>query len=177
MKDLFLIPIMLATFAFGYYVVAKFGDFIEENQRLIAEGNRDGRCHIHIASENPILLDSISSALESCSEATPHIEFFLSCGKRKHLLDKLLNERIDILILSDECPKQLEPEYASTLIPCEEQEQYITSLGLPAENTDKEKWIRVVWKKSLKSQNRDRVIAALEMEHYRLKCGYADYLE
>lgn len=106
----------------------------------------------------------------------PILSFFLSCGKRKHLLDKLLNERIDILILSDECPKQLEPEYASTLIPCEEQEQYITSLGLPAENTDKEKWIRVVWKKSLKSQNRDRVIAALEMEHYRLKCGYADYL-
>ena len=156
MKDLFLIPIMLATFVFGYYVVAKFGDFIEENQRLIAKENRDGRCHIHIASENPILLDSISSALESCSEATPHIEFFLSCGKRKHLLDKLLNERID---------------------PCEEQEHYITSLGLPVENTDKEKWIRVVWKKSLKSQNRDRVIATLEMEQYRLKCGYADYLE
>ena len=43
MKDLFLILILLATFAFGYYVVVRFGDFIEENQRLIAEGNRNTR--------------------------------------------------------------------------------------------------------------------------------------
>lgn len=42
MKDLFLIPILLVTFVFGYYVVAKFGDFIDENQRRIAEGNRNG---------------------------------------------------------------------------------------------------------------------------------------
>ncbi len=177
MKDLFLILILLATFAFGYYVVAKFEDFIDENQRRVADGNRNGRCHIHIASENPILFNSVASALENCSEAAPYIEFFLSCGKRKYLLDKLLNEKIDILLLSEECSEQLEPQYASALIPCEEKEGYTTSLGLSVENLDKEKWIRVVWKKSLKSKNRDRVIAALEMEHYRLKCGYADYLD
>ena len=81
MKDLFLILIMLATFAFGYYVVAKFEDFVDENQRRVADGNRNGRCHIHIASENPILFNSVASALENCSEAAPYIEFFLSCGK------------------------------------------------------------------------------------------------
>lgn len=177
MKDLILIPIMLATFAFGYYVVAKFGDFIEENQRLIAEGNRDSRCHIRIAAENPLMLDSVASALESCSEAEPHIEFFLSCGRSKHLLNKLLNEQIHILLLPEKGSEPLAPQYAFTLIPCEKTELYITSLRLSVENLEEEKWIRVVWKKGLKSKNRDRVIAALEMEHYRLKCGYADYLD
>ena len=95
MKDLFLILILLATFAFGYYVVVRFGDFIEENQRLIAEGNRNSQCKIHIAAETPMLLNSIASALESYSESAPHVEFFLSSGQINHLLDKLINERIN----------------------------------------------------------------------------------
>ena len=168
MKDLFLILILLATFAFGYYVVVRFGDFIEENQRLIAEGNRNSQCKIHIAAETPMLLNSIASALESYSESAPHVEFFLSSGQINHLLDKLINERIDILLLADDSTEPLGKQKTKMLV---------TTLGLTVENPDEEKWIRVVWKKSLKSKNRDRVITALEMEHCRLKCGYADYLD
>ena len=40
MKDLFLIPIMLAVFVFGYFVMAKIDSFIEENRRLIHAENR-----------------------------------------------------------------------------------------------------------------------------------------
>lgn len=80
MKDLLLIPIISATFAFGYYVVAKFGGFIEENQRLIAEGNREGHCHVRAAAENPLLLDSAAPALESCCpEKGPEIKKPRSC--------------------------------------------------------------------------------------------------
>lgn len=177
MKDLLLIPIMFAAFAFGYYIVVQFGDFIEENQRLITEGNRNGQCQIRIAAENPMLLDSIAPALESCSESAPYIAFFLSCGQTKHLRDKLLDERIDILLMPEDSSEPLEPQYASTLIPYEKTQIYTTSLGLPVEISEEEKRIRVVWKKTLKSKNRDRVIAALEMGHYSLKCGYADYLD
>ena len=177
MKDLFLILILLATFAFVYYVVVRFGDFIEENQRLIAEGNRNSQCKIHIAAETPMLLNSIASALESYSESAPHVEFFLSSGQINHLLDKLINERIDILLLADDSTEPLGKQYASVRIPYEKTKMLVTTLGLTVENPDEEKWIRVVWKKSLKSKNRDRVITALEMEHCRLKCGYADYLD
>lgn len=177
MKDLFLIPILLATFAFGYYFVAKFGDFIEENQRLIAEGNRKGQCQIRIAAENPRFLDSIVPALESCSESAPHIEVFLSSGRISRLLDKLMSERIDILLMPEVCTEPLDHQYASVLIPCEKTKMIRTTLGQTVENPDEEKWIRVVWKKTRQSKNRDRVIFALEMEHCRLKCGYADYLD
>lgn len=176
MKDLLLIPIMLAAFSFGYYVVVRFEDFIEENQRLITEGNRNGQCQIRIAAENPTLLDSVAPALESCSESAPYIAFFLSCGQTKHLLDNLLDGRIDILLMAEDSSEPLEPQCASVLIPYEKTQICTTSLELPVENLDKEKRIRVVWKRTLKSKNRDRVIAALEMERCSLKYGYADYL-
>lgn len=138
MKDLFLILILLATFAFGYYVVVRFGDFIEENQRLIAEGNRNSQCKICIAAENPMLLNSIASALESCSESAPHIEFFLSSGQINRLLDKLINERIDILLLPDDCTEPLGQQYASVRIPYEKTKMLVTTLGLTVENLDEE---------------------------------------
>ena len=138
MKDLFLILILLATFAFGYYVVVRFGDFIEENQRLIAEGNRNSQCKIHIAAETLMLLNSIASALESYSESAPHVEFFLSSGQINHLLDKLINERIDILLLADDSTEPLGKQYASVRIPYEKTKMLVTTLGLTVENPDEE---------------------------------------
>ena len=177
MKDLFLIPIMLATFAFGYYIMTKVDTFINENQRLIAAENRKSQYQIRIAAESPMLLDSVASALENCSEADPHIEFFLSSGRAHHLLEKLLNEQIDILLLTEEHAEQLDQQYESVLIPYQRTTMQANTLGLPVENLDEEVWINVVWKKGLKSKKRDRVIFALENEHCRLKCGYADYLD
>lgn len=176
MKDLFLIPILLATFAFCYYVVAKFGDFIDENQRLIAEGNRNRQCQIRIAAENPILLDSIALALENCCEADPYLEFFLSSGKGSHLLAKLADEQIDILLLTEEHTRQLEQQFASIFIPYEKTPSVPSTIGLPIENLYEDVRIGVAWKKSQCSKNRDRVIFALENEYCRLKCGYADYM-
>lgn len=97
--------------------------------------------------------------------------------KRRATMHKLINERIDILLLADDSTEPLGKQYASVRIPYEKTKMLVTTLGLTVENPDEEKWIRVVWKKSLKSKNRDRVITALEMEHCRLKCGYADYLD
>ena len=86
MKDLFLIPIMLAVFVFGYFVMAKIDSFIEENRRLIHAENRQNRAHIRIAAESPMLLDSISVQLTSYSRANPFVEFFSEFGKsRAHL--------------------------------------------------------------------------------------------
>lgn len=176
MKELFLIPIMLAVFAFGYYIMTRVDHFIEENQRLITAENRKGRCPVRIAVESPMLLDSVASALEGCSEADPYIEFFLSSGSANRLLEKLMHEQIDILLLTKEHIEQLDRQYALVLIPYQQTMMFTASLGLPVGNPDEETGIGVVWKKGLKSRNRDRVIFALENEYCRLKCGYADYL-
>lgn len=176
MKNYLLIPMMLAVFAFGYYVMARVDRFIEENQRTIAAENRNGRCAVRIAAENPMLLNSIASALESCSEADPYLEFFLSSGKGSHLLAKLADEQIDILLLTEEHTRQLEQQFASIFIPYEKTPSIPSTIGLPIENLYEDVRIGVAWKKSQCSKNRDRVIFALENEYCRLKCGYADYM-
>lgn len=177
MKDLFLIPIVLAVFAFGYYIMTKLDRFIEENQRLIMAENRNGQCKVRISAESPALLASVAPALESCSNAAPHIAFFLSSGKKTRLLEKLRAEQLDIVLLVKDHAEELGEEYASVLIPYERTETSVSCLGLPVEDLNEGSWIQVVWNKSTKSKDRDRVIFALENEPCRLKCCYADYLD
>ena len=102
MKDLFLIPIMLAVFVFGYFVMAKIDSFIEENRRLIHAENRQNRVHIRIAAESPMLLDSIAAQLTAYSRANPFVEFFLSSGKAERILQKLMDGTLDIAILAED---------------------------------------------------------------------------
>lgn len=177
MKDLVLILIVLAMFVFGYFVMVKVDFFIEENQRLIKNENRNGKSKVRIAAENPMLLDSVASALECCSNAETHIAFFLSSGKKTRLLEKLRSDQIDIVLVVEDCTQQLGKEYAFLRIPYEKTEASISCLGLPVEDLDEGSWIQVIWNKKTKSKDRDRVIYALENEHCRLKCSYADYMD
>lgn len=177
MKDLLLIPIMLAVFVFGYFVMAKVDSFIEENRRLIHTENRQNRAHIRIAAESPMLLDSIAAQLEAYSRANPFVEFFLSSGKAERILQKLIDGTLDIAILTEENMISLDESCAMIRIPCRTGEVVSTALGLSVESVDEEKWAFVVWNKSIQSKARDRVLFAIEAEYCSLKCGYADYLE
>lgn len=177
MKDVMLIIVTLAVFAFGYYIMKKVDEFIYENQRKIALESRNNRSQIQIAAEMPGFLDSISTALESCSAANPYMDFFLSSGKVKRLLQKLLDGTLDIVLLSEETAENLSEEYSSIRIPHQTAHSVVTMLGLVVENIDEERWIYVVWNKNRKSRDRDRAIFALENEHCRLKCGYCDYYD
>lgn len=177
MKDLFLIPIMLAMFAFGYYLMTKVDHFMEENQRLFAVGNQNCQGKVRIAAESPLLFDAIASALESCSVAYPNLEFYLSSGRTPRILKKLLDEEVDIILLADERLEHMDAQYGSLRIPYKKQTEPVRTLGLPVEALDEIEWIHVIWKNKAKAKNRDRVIGALVNEHCSVKCGYADYLD
>lgn len=167
MKDLLLIPIMLAVFAFGYYVITKVDRFIEENQRLIKDETRSGESKIRIAAESPALLGAVARALESCAEADPHLAFFLSSGKESRILEKLQAEEADIVLLADACRERPAGEYGALRIRCR---KAAASPQIPAETAQEDAPILVVWKQSLRSKDRDRVIFALENEYLR-PCG------
>ena len=177
MKDLFLIPIMLAVFVFGYFVMARIDSFIEENRRLIRAENRQNRTHIRIAAESPILLDSIAVQLTAYSRANPFVEFFLSTGKAERILQKLRNGTLDIAILAEDNNLSLNEYYGKIRIPCRTGEVLSAALDLSVESIDEEEWAFVVWNKLTQSRARDRVLFAIEAEYCSLKCGYADYLE
>lgn len=177
MKDLLLIFIMLAVFAFGYFVMVKVDSFIEENCSLIHAESRENRTHIRIAAESPMLLDSIAAHLEEYSNANPFVETFLSAGKAERILQRLIDGTVDIAILTEENTLSLDPSCTMIRIPYRTGEIVSTAFGLPVENIDEEKWVFVVWNKQIQSKARDRVLFAIEAEFCSLNCGYADYLE
>lgn len=177
MKDLLLILVTLATFAFGYFVVVKTGAFFDENQRLTERETRHNRPHIRIAAESPALLNAITPQLEACSSANPCLEFFLSTGKAERILQKLNEGSLDIALLSDETAARIGKSYGSVRILCQAEPVYLQSLNLPVEAMEGESWIHVVWNREIFSKERDRVVFALEAEYCTLKHGYADYLD
>lgn len=162
MKELFLIPVLLAVFVFGYYVMAKLDYFMEESQHFIANENRVGQGKVRIAAENPMLLDAVAPALERCSDADPHLAFFLSSGRADRILEKLLKEQVDIILLDDADDVRTDGACASLRIPRGKGGSTVTVLGLPVEPAEEETFLRVMWKKGISSKDRDRVIFALE---------------
>ena len=177
MKDLFMIPILLAVFTFGYALVAALERFIKKARHPIASNRRAYRGKVRIAGENQMLLDTVASVLERCAVDYPNITVSTSCGNTSLILKKVLEEKIDIALLTEESVTQIGPCYDSVRIPYENRMPPTSVLELPAGALYQEAWIYVVWKKKRKSEIRDYVIATLEIEHCRLKCGYADYLD
>lgn len=167
MKDVVLIIGTFAIFVFGYFVMKKVDDFIEENSRLIAAGNRTNSCPVRIAAENPMFFNSAAPALEHCSNANPYIEFFFSSGSIKRLLQRLSNGAIDIALLSEENTKDLCKDFVFVRIPYQTEQRAVTMLGLQVDNIDEARWICVAWNKTIPSKVRDRVIFALENEYCR----------
>lgn len=176
MKDLILIPILLAAFAFGYYIMTRVDRYVEKNQSLIAAVNRSGQSPVRIAAESPVLLSAISSALVSCSHADPHIAFFLSSGNAERILEKLAEEQVDLVLLEQEAAEGLDREYGTVQLPCKPADEPIEILGLPVEQQEMTSGVCVVWKKDRKSKDLARVIFVLENEYCRLQSGYPDYL-
>lgn len=160
MKELFLIPVILAAAAFGFYIMTRVDRFIEENRRLIDDSRRSGLSRIHIAADSPLLLTEVAPALARCAEADPHIEFFLSSGPTARILEKLMEEQVDIVLLGGGEQALPKGQYAVLSLsrePGRAQTEDAAGQSAPAEEP-----IRAVWKKACKSRDRDRVIFALE---------------
>ena len=157
MYELLLIPIMTAVFLFGLFVMVRVGDFIDRNQRLIEAESRNAQIPVRIAAESQSILGMVSERLEDCSTAYPHMELFLSSAEADIIIKQLADERIDIVLMSDENTVKLNEGYKTARI--------ITKKNASAAGdgmSEPDQAINVVWKKDLKSKNRDRVILALE---------------
>lgn len=170
MKDMALLMITLAAFAFGYFVMKKADDFMEENHRPAIAGKRDKGRRIRIAAETPEIFDSAASALEHCSHVAPHMEFGFSSGSARRLLKRVSNGSVDIALVSEKSAGKLKKG-----LTCVRVAQVRDPASAEAELEEGQQ-ICAVWSKNIRSKDRDRVIFALENEHRWLKNGYCDYL-
>lgn len=161
MKDMILICSMAAIFVFGYFIMKKIDAFVEENQRAIQEENKKNRCLIRIAAETPLLIPSISHAMEDCSWINPCIEFSVSSGRAEPMLRKLQDGNIDILLLDEETADYFHTEFQSVKIPYRSGSIMDMENGFPIENADEIRSVCVLWNQRITSVNRDRVVFVL----------------
>lgn len=151
MRELLLIPVMIAMFAFGYFIIKKFNRFIDENQYRIETEKRKRKNKIRIAAENQSILESARPMLDSYYAADPWVDFFIKSGSSGRILEELSEEKIDIVLLSEEHFGNPDGRFSLIEIPLSDCD----------ENLKKKAHIFAVWKREVKSINRDRVIFAL----------------
>lgn len=151
MSEFFLIPVMLAMFFFGYFIIKKFNSFIDENQRQIEAEKRKRKNKIRIAAENRKILEYARPMLDNYSAADPWVEFFIKSGSSGRLLEELSEGKIDIVLLSEE--HAANPDTRFSVIE-------ISSCDCDEKLKEKSS-VCALWKRDVKSINRDRVIFAL----------------
>ncbi|MBE5972266.1 MAG: hypothetical protein E7246_07110 [Lachnoclostridium sp.] len=163
MKEVILLVVTLAMFAFVYVLIMKKIDpFIKKSRHFTDVPNMESGCTIRIGLESHALRGAIAPALKQCSEMNPFVQCVFSYGKRGRLLKKLTKGSIDIAILYEDNRKELEKGLAQIRIPYQ--------IGQDMN------WCYVAWKKSMSHKDRDRVLFYIENEHCRLKSGYCDYM-
>lgn len=102
MQDFLLIMIMLATFIFGWFLMKKVDVFLEEWQRAQTGQRETEGVFLRIGFANPLVADSISSALEQYSRQYPGSSVCLFQGDAEVLLKKVAVHKLDIVILPEQ---------------------------------------------------------------------------
>ncbi|MGN0978244.1 MAG: hypothetical protein ACI4PH_09340 [Faecousia sp.] len=161
MQDIILLCTTAAVFLFGFFVVKRFDACMAENQRAIEEENRKNKSLIRIAAESPILVDSIAPAMESCSWSNPYVTFSVSVGRTNHMLNRLQEGTVDLLLLAEDTAEELHPPFPYVKIPCHAEQMTAGESGLPIANMEKLTAIVVLWNQAIPSPARDRVVFTL----------------
>lgn len=93
MKELLLVCVVVATIMFGYFIMKKLDDFLENNRRLIDAEIAENS--LLIAFDNPMIIDSLMPLLERFSKANPSCQIHFLFGNTEGIYDKLNKNRID----------------------------------------------------------------------------------
>ena len=175
MNDLYLILIILAVVAFGYVLAGKLDRFFRSIQLPSTQKRQACRGEVRIAAEHHALSSAVTPVLKHCSAAYPDMTLSLSHAGAPRIIKKVLCEEADIGLLTDGAAVLSESRCACLRIPCKWQPDSPEAPQPSTGAAEQGPWIYVVWEKDRRSAVRDCVLAALENEHCRLTCGYADY--
>lgn len=93
MKELLLVCAVAVMVVFGYFIMKRLDDFLANNHRLIDEGIAENS--LFIASDNPMILDSLIPLFEKFSKGKPNCQLHFLFGNTEDIYDKLNKNRID----------------------------------------------------------------------------------
>lgn len=161
MQNAIMICTTAAVFLFGFFIMKRVDACIAENQQAIEAENQKNRSLIRIAAETPMLVDSIAPAMESCSWSNPYLTFSVSSGRTKHMLQRLREGTVDLLLLTEVTAEELHTEFSSVKIPCHRGRICAGESGLPIEDIEEQTAVLVLWNQAIPSPARDRVVFVL----------------
>ena len=100
-EGLILLGGFLAFAVFGYYVVSRLGDFLDQNQADSEEeyDQQEEQEELNIAAASLCAMQVGSNVLKDMKEEHPNLHCTLSMGEESELLNALRAGNVDIVIL------------------------------------------------------------------------------
>lgn len=176
MKNIILIFVTFASFAFVYIIIKRLNHLLNENRHWISHADTENCSTIRVSAESPDLLASIEPVFASYSANHPRIAIRFGRGTAKQLLEKLDRGNIHIALLSEEHEKYLTSE-SYFHIHVRPAPNFSNKTVLEDRETAGKHCVCVVWNKTVPSKERDRLLFVLENEQCHSTCGYCDYLD
>lgn len=111
MQDFLLLVSVLAIFIFGWFLMKKLDDFLDENRKVQKEQLEKGGNALRIGFANPLVADSISDVLEQYSRLYPEFSVRLFHGNAEDLLKKVALNKLDIIFLPEQVDIPSDKDY------------------------------------------------------------------
>ena len=93
MKELFLLCIIAAVFAFGYFIMKKLDAFLENNRRFMEAEITENS--LWLAFENLMIIDSLMPLFEKFLKTNPDCQLHFLAGNPKNIYEKMDKNTID----------------------------------------------------------------------------------
>lgn len=113
MGDFLLVVLMLAVFAFGWFLVRRADILMEKIMQAQAAPPGTGGDVLRIGFADPLAADSLSIALEQYSDQYPEVTIRLFQGEGEVLLGKMALHKLNIVILPEKVAIPADKDYNS----------------------------------------------------------------
>lgn len=111
MQDFLLIVPVLAIFIFGWVLMKKLDDFLDENGEAQKEQLEKDENALRIGFANPLVADSIFDILEQYTGQYPEHSVCLFHGNVEDLLEKTALNKLDIIFLPEQVDIPSDKDY------------------------------------------------------------------
>lgn len=101
MQDILLIVAVAAVFAFGWYLMGKLDAFLDSNRQDEAALLSASENNLRIGFFDPLVADSLSSALEKYSRICPSASVSLFSGTEAELMREFCSHKLDMIFLPE----------------------------------------------------------------------------
>ena len=102
MEDIVLFAALALVFLFGWHLMKKLDNFLENNRQSQIELGMSQETSLRIGLLDPLVADSLLNILERYSRTQPNVSVFLSGGTLGELAEALSAWKLDLILLPED---------------------------------------------------------------------------